>query len=62
MIGLQVEFVERWEELCHGADALVCHVDAVVDGDGDEARVQRGPEALLRDFVASRNLQLEETL
>ena len=46
VVGLQVELVEGGEELRDGADALVGHVDAVVDGDGDEARVQRGPQAL----------------
>ncbi len=52
VVGLQVELVERREELGDGADALVRHVDAVVDGDGDEARVEGGPQALLGDFVA----------
>ena len=62
VVGLQVELVERGQELRHRADALVRHVDAVVDGDGDEARVQRGPEPLLRDLVAAGNLQLEKAL
>ena len=62
VVGLQVELVERGQELRHGADALVRHIDAVVDGDGDEAWVQRGPEPLLRDLVAAGNLQLEKAL
>ena len=47
VVGLQVELVEGGEELRDCADALVGHVDAVVDGHGDEARVQRGPQALV---------------
>ncbi len=53
MVGLQVELVERGEELGDGADALVSHVDAVVDGDRDQAGVQGGPQALLSDLVAA---------
>ena len=62
VVGLQIELVERGQELRDGADALVGHVDAVVDGDGDEARVQRGPQPLLRDLVTAGDLQLEEAL
>ena len=47
VVGLQVELVERGEQLGDGADALVRHVDAVGDGEGDEAGVEGGPEALL---------------
>ncbi len=53
VVGLQVELVERGEELGDGADALVSHVDAVVDGDRDQAGVQGGPQALLSDLVAA---------
>ena len=48
VVRLQVELVEGGEELRDGAYALVGHVDAVVDGDRDEARVQRRPQALRR--------------
>ena len=51
VVGLQVELVEGGQKLRHRADALVRHVDAVVDGDGDEARVQRGPQALGCDSI-----------
>ena len=54
VIRLQVELVQRRQELRHGADALVGHVDAVIDGDGDEPWVQAGPQPLLGDFVAHR--------
>ena len=49
MVGLEVELVECWQELCHCADTLVCHVDAVVDGEGDETGVERRPKTLLGD-------------
>lgn len=47
VVGLQVELVERGEQLGDGADALVRHVDAVCDREGDEAGVEGGPEPLL---------------
>ena len=62
MVGLEVELVEGRQELGDGADALVCHVDAVVDGQGHEAGVERRPEALLCDFVAANDFQLVEAL
>ena len=46
MVGLEVELVERRKELRHCAHALVRHVDAVVDGQGHQAGVQRRPETL----------------
>ena len=52
---LEVELVEGGQELCDGADALVGHVDAVCDGEADEARVEAGPEALHQSEVSTRS-------
>ena len=62
MVGLQVELVQGGEELGDGTDALVCHVDAVGEGEADEARVEAGPEALLSDLVTAVDLQGVERL
>lgn len=62
MVGLKVELVECRKELGDGAHALVGHVDAIVDGQGHQARMQAGPQPLLRDLVAANDLQLVETL
>ena len=53
MVGLQIEFVEGGEELRDGADALVRHVDAVVDRHGHQSGVQAGPKPLLRYLIAT---------
>ena len=52
---LQVELVEGGQELCDGTDALVGHVDAVGDGEADEAWVEAGPEALHQSEVSTRS-------
>ena len=52
---LQVELVEGGQELCDGTDALVGHVDAVGDGEADEAWVEAGPEALHQSEVSMRS-------
>ncbi len=62
MIGLQVELLEGGEELGDGAHALVGHVDAIVDRERDEPGVEARPESLLRDLVATGDLQPDETL
>ena len=62
VVRLQIELVERGQELGDGADTLVGHVDAVVDGDAHEAGMKGRPQALLGDLVAASNLQLVEAL
>ena len=62
MVGLQVELVERGEELGHGADALVRDVDAVVDRHGDKARVETRPQTLFRYFVAAYRIKCPELI
>ena len=52
---LEVELVQRRQQLSDRTDALVRDVDAVVDGDGDEAGVQGRPQALLGNLVAAWN-------
>ena len=62
MVGLEVELVESGEELGDGADALVSNIDAVSDGEADEAGGEAGPETLLRDLVTPVDLQRVERL
>ena len=62
MVGLEVELVESGEELGDGADALVSNIDAVSDGEADEAGVEAGPETLLRYLVTPVDLQRVERL
>ena len=62
VVGLQVELVQGGEQLGDGTDTLVRHVDAVGQGETDEARVEAGPESLLRDLVTAVDLQRVERL
>ena len=55
MVGLEVELVQGGEQLGDGADALVRHVDAVANGQADQARMEAGPQTLLGDLVTSIN-------
>lgn len=62
MISLQIEFVERRQQLGHRANALISHVDAIIDGQRDQPGVQTGPQTLLSDLIAAHDFQLIETL
>ena len=62
VVGLQVELVQSGEQLGDGTDTLVRHVVAVGQGETDEARVEAGPESLLRDLVTAIDLQRVERL
>ena len=62
VVGLKVELVQGGEQLGDGTDTLVRHVDAVCQGETDEARVEAGPESLLRDLVTAVDLQRVERL
>ena len=62
MVGLKVELVQGGEQLGDGTDTLVRHVDAVGQGETDEAGVEAGPESLLRDLVTAVDLQRVERL
>lgn len=60
VIRLQVELVERGEELSDGADAFVGYVDAVIDRDRDETGMKTRPQTLLRYFVAAFGIDNHE--
>ena len=62
MVGLEVELVESGEELGDGADALVSNIDAVSDGEADEAGGEAAPQPLLRDLVTAVDLEAVEAL
>ena len=62
MIGLKIELVERRYKLSNGANALIGHVDTVIDGQRGQPRMKAGPQSLLGDFIATGNLQFVESL
>ena len=52
VVRLEIELVERRQQLRNGADRVVGHVDTVVDAERNDFRVEAGPEAGLGDLIA----------
>ena len=57
VICLQVQLVQRWQQLRYGAHRIVGDVDAVTNTERYDLWVEAGPQASLRDLVTTRELQ-----